>query len=88
MVMTGPKTPRSMDGFSTLDDFLAKEGKLELFAAIAVKEVYVRQAKRGAKGGNQIGNAKTREAIAELEAGTGNRFESVKALMDDLHSDD
>jgi DNA-damage-inducible protein J len=33
-------------------------------------------------------NAKTRKAIAELEAGKGKRFESVEALMADLHSDD
>jgi DNA-damage-inducible protein J len=33
-------------------------------------------------------NAKTRRAIAELEAGKGKRFESVEALMADLHADD
>jgi DNA-damage-inducible protein J len=33
-------------------------------------------------------NAKTRKAIAELEARKGKRFESVEALMADLHSDD
>jgi hypothetical protein len=30
----------------------------------------------------------TRKAIAELEAGKGKRFRSVKALMDDLHEND
>lgn len=30
---------RSVDGFSSVDDFLAEEGKLELFEAIAIKEV-------------------------------------------------
>ena len=32
-------------------------------------------------------NAKTRKAIAELEAGKGNRFDSVEVLMADLHAD-
>lgn len=33
-------------------------------------------------------NAKTRKAIAELEAGKGKRFTSVRALMTDLNADD
>jgi DNA-damage-inducible protein J len=33
-------------------------------------------------------NAKTRKAIAELEAGKGRRFDSIEALMADLHADD
>ena len=33
-------------------------------------------------------NATTRKAIAELEAGKGKRFESVDALIADLHADD
>ena len=33
-------------------------------------------------------NATTRKAIAELEAGKGKRFVSVKALMADLNADD
>lgn len=33
-------------------------------------------------------NAETREAIRELEAGEGKRFNSVAALMADLHADD
>ena len=33
-------------------------------------------------------NATTRKAIAELEAGKGKRFNSVKALMADLNADD
>jgi DNA-damage-inducible protein J len=33
-------------------------------------------------------NAETREAIADLEAGKGERFESVEALMADLNADD
>jgi DNA-damage-inducible protein J len=36
----------------------------------------------------RVPNAATRRAIAELEAGKGKRFRSVKALMDDLHADD
>jgi DNA-damage-inducible protein J len=34
-----------------------------------------------------VPNAATREAIAELEAGKGERFESVEALMADLNAD-
>jgi hypothetical protein len=33
------KAPRSAAEFSTLDDFLKEQGKLEEFEAIAVKEV-------------------------------------------------
>jgi DNA-damage-inducible protein J len=33
-------------------------------------------------------NAVTRKAMAELEAGKGKRFDSVDALMADLHADD
>jgi DNA-damage-inducible protein J len=33
-------------------------------------------------------NARTRKAIAELEAGKGKRFTSVRALMTDLNADD
>jgi DNA-damage-inducible protein J len=33
-------------------------------------------------------NANTRKAMAELEAGKGKRFKTVKALMADLHADD
>ncbi len=36
----------------------------------------------------KVPNRKTRKAIAELEAGKGKRFPSVKALMADLHADD
>jgi DNA-damage-inducible protein J len=33
-------------------------------------------------------NAGTRRAITELESGRGKRFETVDALMADLHADD
>ncbi len=36
----------------------------------------------------KVPNATTRDAIAELEAGKGKRFDSVAALMSDLHADD
>ncbi len=36
----------------------------------------------------RVPNATTRRAMAELEAGKGKRFRSVKALMDDLHAND
>ena len=36
----------------------------------------------------KVPNATTRKAIAELEAGKGKRFNSVEALMADLHADD
>lgn len=36
----------------------------------------------------KVPNAATHSAIAELEAGKGKRFLSVKTLMDDLHSND
>lgn len=36
----------------------------------------------------KVPNAATREAMTELEAGKGARFESIDALMADLHADD
>ncbi len=36
----------------------------------------------------KVPNAKTRKAIAELEAGKGKSFPSVDALIADLHADD
>ena len=36
----------------------------------------------------KVPNAKTRKAIADLQAGKGKRFDSVDALMADLHADD
>jgi len=36
----------------------------------------------------KVPNAKTRAAIEELEAGQGQRFSSIEALMEDLHADD
>jgi DNA-damage-inducible protein J len=36
----------------------------------------------------KVPNAKTRKAIAELEAGKGKSFPSVDALMADLHEED
>ena len=36
----------------------------------------------------KVPNAKTRKAIAELEAGKGKSFPNVDALMTDLHEDD
>jgi DNA-damage-inducible protein J len=36
----------------------------------------------------KVPDAATREAIGELEAGKGKRFENVEALMADLNADD
>jgi DNA-damage-inducible protein J len=36
----------------------------------------------------KVPSATTRKALAELKAGKGKRFESVDALMADLHADD
>ncbi|HEV2135964.1 MAG TPA: type II toxin-antitoxin system RelB/DinJ family antitoxin [Terracidiphilus sp.] len=36
----------------------------------------------------RVPNAKTRKAMAELQAGKGKRFRNVKALMDGLHAND
>ena len=35
----------------------------------------------------KVPNSKTRKAIAELESGKGKKFDSVEALMADLHAD-
>lgn len=36
----------------------------------------------------KVPNATTKKAIAELETGKGKKFDSVAALMADLHEDD
>ena len=36
----------------------------------------------------KVPNAVSRKAIAELEAGKGKRFKSIKSLMADLNADD
>lgn len=36
----------------------------------------------------RVPNAATRDAISELEAGKGKRFENIEDLMADLHADD
>ena len=41
------KSPRSVAEFSTLDDFLKEEGKLEEFQAIAIREVLAWQTAKG-----------------------------------------
>jgi DNA-damage-inducible protein J len=35
----------------------------------------------------RVANSRTRKAIAELESGKGEKFSSVKALMEDLNED-
>jgi hypothetical protein len=56
------KAPRSSAEFSTLDDFLKGEGKLEEFQAIAIKEVLAWQAAKG------IRLAKTRATASSSSA--------------------
>lgn len=47
--MTTEPISRSLDGLSTLDAFLAEEGKLEAFQAIAIKEVLAWQIEKAMK---------------------------------------
>lgn len=46
---TQPKTPRSIDGLTTLDDFLSEDGTLEAFEAVAIKEVLAWQIEQAMK---------------------------------------
>ena len=46
------KVVRSISGFSTVDDFLKDEGKLEEFEAIAIKEVLAWQISEAMKARN------------------------------------
>jgi len=46
---TKKQSPRSTADFSTLDDFLKEQGKLEEFQAIAIKEVLAWQTAEAAK---------------------------------------
>ena len=47
--MAKKKTPRSTDKLTTLDDVLKKEGKLEEFEAVAIKEVLAWQIAKAMK---------------------------------------
>ena len=47
--MTKPKTPRSTEGLTTLDDFLGAQGTREAFQAVAVKEVLAWQMEQAMK---------------------------------------
>ncbi len=44
--------PRSLDGLTSLDDFLADEGKLEAFEAAAIKEALAWQVAQAMKAEN------------------------------------
>jgi predicted XRE-type DNA-binding protein len=46
------KTPRRVEGLTTLDEFLTDEGKLEEFEAVAVKEVLAWQITEAMKAQN------------------------------------
>lgn len=46
---TEPTTLRSLDGLTSLDDFLSGEGKLEAFGVIAIKEVLAWQIENAMK---------------------------------------
>ena len=46
---TEPTVLRSIEGFTSVDQFLAEDGKLELFEAIAIKEVLAWQLENAMK---------------------------------------
>jgi len=46
---TQPQTPRSIDGLTTLDNFLSEDGTLEAFQAVAIKEVLAWQIEQAMK---------------------------------------
>ncbi len=47
--MATTKRPRSIEGFSTLDEFLDAEGTREAFQAVAIKEVLAWQIEQAMK---------------------------------------
>jgi antitoxin HicB len=47
--MTTRKTPRTTEGFTTLDEFLDAEGSREAFQAVAIKEVLAWQIEQAMK---------------------------------------
>jgi hypothetical protein len=85
---TEAKVSRARQGFTSVDGFLAEEGMLKKFEALAKSDVLDWRAKGGAKGGKSVGSAATRAAITELEAGKGRRIGSVDALMADMRAED
>jgi predicted XRE-type DNA-binding protein len=68
------KSPRSVRGLSTLDDFLKDHGKREEFEAIAIKEVLAWQLAQAMKAGNL-----SRKRLAER---MGTSRSQVSRLLD------
>jgi len=66
--------PRTTDGFSTLDGFLAEEGKLEEFQAVAIKEVLAWQIEEAMKA-----QSLSRKGLAER---MGTSRSQVSRLLD------
>ena len=71
------------------DKAAAVLNKMGLTVSDAVRLMLVRVAREGTLPFDvRTPNAATREAMAELEAGKGARFDGVEALMADLRADD
>jgi antitoxin HicB len=66
--------PRSIDGLTSLDEFLAEEGKLEEFQGVAIKEVIAWQIEQAMKAGKL-----SRKRLAER---MGTSRSQVSRLLD------
>ena len=72
--MATTKTPRSTEGFATLDDFLDTEGTREAFQAVAIKEVLAWQIEQAMKAQNL-----SRKGLAER---MGTSRSQISRLLD------
>jgi antitoxin HicB len=72
--MATTKTPRSTEGFHTLDDFLDAEGTREAFQAVAIKEVLAWQIAQAMKAQNL-----SRKGLAER---MGTSRSQISRLLD------
>ena len=72
--MATTKTPRSVEGLPTLDDFLDAEGTREAFQAVAIKEVLAWQIEQAMKAQNL-----SRKGLAER---MGTSRSQISRLLD------
>jgi antitoxin HicB len=72
--MATARTPRSTEGFSTLDDLLDAEGTREAFQAVAIKEVLAWQIEQAMKAQHL-----SRKALAER---MGTSRSQISRLLD------
>jgi hypothetical protein len=76
------KKPRSTEGFSTLDDFLAEEGTRDAFQAVAVKRAPLRELKLDQRRRFLTGELSDEEAEPIASSRMNPRHNNLNKLLD------